>query len=324
MLPMSLSVDPTTGRLLPSRSHADLLVLATVRLEVWAGDPDDGVRWHGTAFLVDDGDLELVTARHVLDGCSGFRFRLPLADADGHPLTGRTESFQMERIETGLAWWPHPDPSVDVAAAWVGPLLRHAKRQGAKPALAPIPLGWVADQAFLDDLSTAQPVAFAGYPDEVALDGEVAVVRRGSTASHPGLRHGRSDGFLLDAQVQPGASGSPVVLVNLAGVTRIVLGVVVARRVARRDTLDRAGAPVRSGVYLESMGIGDVVPSTAIREVIEEARTVRDHYRALCEAGHEGWAGVLHVDCPRCGGRCRGDGTEPPRWAALVRERSAW
>jgi hypothetical protein len=181
--------------------------------------------WHhiGTGFLMYnyDGKLNyLVSNKHVFAKCDSLvqklgqnkvRVKLKIKQGTVKELmpTFDEKGGWMEmplhfRIEGKQAWVGHPDPHVDIAVMYFDPM-------PAMPGLVlylstALPLGQSVCVP-MDSLCIAQEVLFLGFPLGIGTDlSPIPVVRCGIIA----YMDAKSKSLLLDAQVFPGSSGSPV------------------------------------------------------------------------------------------------------------------
>jgi hypothetical protein len=140
------------------------------------------------------------------------------------------------------------------------------------------------------ELDAGQRVIFIGYPenryDQVH---NLPVVRSGVTASHPKLNYNGEDQFLIDAQVFPGSSGSPVFL-NMkeaqynrgqimlgTGLPYLFVGVVSATEV--KNNIVTPLPTKLLGTSQEVIGLGLVFKATALNDLIDLA--LRETYHRI-------------------------------------------
>lgn len=127
-------------------------------------------------------------------------------DKDGKYIPGNIHQVtgKLTRDET-KGYYDHPNPEVDVACANIS--------QFGNEELALFIMG-VGDDFFdfdINDLHAGMNVKFVGYPSGF-FDRKnwLPVLRSGSISSIPGIPFNGKPQILLDAQVFPGSSGSPV------------------------------------------------------------------------------------------------------------------
>lgn len=190
---------------------------SNVRIEC---DRTDGGTVTGTGFfysLNKEGGSHvpvIVTNRHVIDGSTKGRFVMTLQDVGGGPAMGRVLRFELPDFQ--LRWRPHPDPSVDLCAMPIAPLLRIAEEQKAELFYVPLDRSFIPSEQEISGMLGNEQVTMVGYPN--ALWDEVnnlPIFRRGILAtSIKADWNGRKE-FLIDVACFPGSSGSPVLLLDL-------------------------------------------------------------------------------------------------------------
>jgi hypothetical protein len=158
-------------------------------------------------------------------------------------------------------YYSHPNPDVDVAAINLSTVIEtHPEIYWRQLTLD-----------FFADLDTAvllpgMDVMFVGYPlglyDEV---NNLPIMRCGRIASHPLVDFNGRPEFLVDAQVFPGSSGSPV-FASVDGKARL-LGMI-GRSISRKvpiEFIETTAVPV----VPDLIGLGVVYKPKALLEVIE-------------------------------------------------------
>lgn len=241
--------------------HADdifeQLLFTTVRIECL--DQQGIPSCIGTGFFLEkqlgDGAYKifLVSNRHVLHaGVDTIKLWLTRAK-DGRPLVGQCEHILIERVGRMVM---HPE--VDLAVLDCTALF--ARFPGSLYFKA-IPYESLAD--FEEpELSVADPVYFVGYPEGISdTQNNLPLMRKGMISSYPKLDFDGQPQVVIDAQVYPGSSGSPV-FVNLRTDGQMsdgrpmikLLGVVTATFLKGQDTL----------------GLGIVIKATCLRQMIDD------------------------------------------------------
>ena len=133
------------------------------------------------------------------------------------------------------------------------------------------------------ELNVAENVLFVGYPDNrYDAKNNLPLIRQGLIASHPKYDYNGDPVFIMDAQVFPGSSGSPVYIDMtfenikngqlVIGQKIIKLLGIVAQTMIRNNKL----AAIPTGVQIatqEVIGLGIVFKSTAIKELIDSMPT---------------------------------------------------
>lgn len=154
----------------------------------------------------------IVTCRHVVDGSASATFSF-VQEKDGKPNLGQKCEVTVPDLQHLVFY--NPDPKIDVALIPLAPILRYFEGTGQKPFYVHLDKNLVPDKNASEDLSAIQSIVFIGYPygihDEVNL---LPIARRGFTASPYVVDYNRLPLFLIDANVYPGSSGSPVMVLD--------------------------------------------------------------------------------------------------------------
>lgn len=117
-----------------------------------------------------------------------------------------------------------------------------------------------------DDLLPGADVWFIGYPENrFDTSHNLPILRRGHMASIPKVDFNDKKQFVIDAQVFPGSSGSPVFTV--LGEKFKLLGVVTETMV-RNEQLQSVPIGVALGVQ-QILGLGIVIKATVVKELID-------------------------------------------------------
>lgn len=209
----------------------------------------------GTGFFLEKqlGDgvykIFLVSNRHVLHaGVDSIKLWFTRAK-DSRPLVGQCEQILIERIGQMVM---HPD--VDLAILDVSALFARFPETLYFKAL---PYESLAD--FQEPgLSVAAPVYFIGYPEGLFdVQNNFPLVRRGIVSSHPRYDFNGLHQVVIDAQVFPGSSGSPVfIALNSSDSEPYIrlLGVLTASYL--KD--------------LRPLALGVVIKATCLRQMIDD------------------------------------------------------
>lgn len=263
-------------------------VHATVRVEnEW--------RMAGTGFLVirkidnNLGKVFLVTNKHVIHPNPEIREKaeyltlfLNVRDKDG---TVVGKSFQVPLKEDDQKLWRgHPSPPVDVVAVDITSLInsqRNIENQGADYSLFATP-----QILKKEDITEGEEVLILGYPlGLVHSHLNSPIVRQGIVATKIGHRirvllpsssgeprRVEIPGFLIDAQIIPGSSGSPVVLkpvigrkvrgkIEMVTATPYLLGIVSAT--------ETTAIRMEGYAFPTLAGLGIAYDASTIKETIE-------------------------------------------------------
>ncbi len=268
------------------RTVEEQLLFSTLKIE--SLDSENRTASIGTGFLVNkiihDNFYKtyLVSNRHVLFATDTIRltFTKFLEDLSG-PNIGST--FSIPITKTNANTFIHKDPEIDIAVMDITGLFN----------LIPNTLYYKGiDYNMLatfeeEELSVAQNIMFIGYPDNrYDVKNNMPIIRTGLIASHPKYDYNGSKMFIIDGQVFPGSSGSPVII-NLTveswktgsisiGENKIrLLGVVAATMIRNNqiEVLDTSKVPNISSQ--EVIGLGIVYKSTALKEIIDSIPVVR-------------------------------------------------
>ncbi len=171
----------------------------------------------------------------------------------------------------------HPDPDIDIAAIDMSGFLESNKDKIFLKCLRSTSLATCLEE----ELHVTQSVYFIGYPDNRYDEvNNLPLIRTAILASHPSIDFNGRKQFIIDGQVFPGSSGSPVVM-NLGselwksgrmpGERRgmLLLGVV-SMTMIRNNRLEYLQTDFpKNAQTQEVLGLGIVFKSTAIRELLD-------------------------------------------------------
>lgn len=236
----------------------------------------------GTGFLInrkvsDDGyKVYLVSNRHVLLASDAFRitFNTYKNDLSG-PDIGNTYTQIITNANSNT--FVHSDPEIDIAVIEITGIFNILPNKLYFRAIDYNMLATFNES----ELSVAQNVLFIGYPDNrYDVKNNMPIIRNGLIASHPKYDYNGSKMFIIDGQVFPGSSGSPVII-NLTveswktgsitiGENKIKLLGVVAATMIRNNKLDVINTSTIPNISTqEVIGLGIVYKSTALKEIID-------------------------------------------------------
>lgn len=226
----------------------------------------------------------LATNKHVLDGAAdSLKVQMVAADAAGEPLFGQSATIDLTGIPGGRV--DHPDAAVDVSVVPFGPIVHAMEAAGQRPFFRAVTDGQqFSDEDVAQYIDAVEEVTFIGYPDNIFDDHNFTpIARTGITATPIALDFGGKPQFLIDASVFPGSSGSPVFLLDRAGVYKTkdgntsvggrfgLLGVLHAVRV-RQVEADVVQIPTRLGVRIaDPLNLGVVFKASAIDACVDIA-----------------------------------------------------
>lgn len=183
-------------------------------LRIEASDLSSGGNSIGTGFIIrhsipnrDSSVFVLVTCRHVLyNGEGSIKVVINLSDPSDKTKPKLGETLIIGPAQYKDAYCSHKHPNVDVAAINISEIpLKHNNMF----------FKWMEVNQIVDykhdELVPDRDVVFVGYPygyfDEV---NNLPILRSGKIATIPKVDFNGLPQFLIDAQVYPGSSGSPV------------------------------------------------------------------------------------------------------------------
>lgn len=233
----------------------------------------------GTGFLyrVDVSDdrhcILLVSNRHVYgDPTQPIQLVLHQRNKENpeRPLLGQTVTLQDNQFES--VFTGHPDPDIDLACINISSIGERNPPVFYKT----INENLIPDFAH-ERLLPGSDVWFVGYPENrFDTRNNLPVLRRGYIASIPKVDFEGRSAFLIDAQVFPGSSGSPV-FITLDGNFKIVG--VVSQTMIKNEHLQ--AIPTGSTLAVQqTLGLGIVLKSSLLLPLLEEAtREIRERLR---------------------------------------------
>jgi hypothetical protein len=194
-------------------SVSDVIRHATVRIET----QKNGKTKVGTGFfyLFSSNIPAVVTCRHVVEGAEvGRLFFSPVEKGTSEEQA--EAAIPMDIRDFGSACITHPDKDVDLAIYPLGPLMSRLESQGKQQIVfAPLSAANVPNHESLQTLGSFTDIKVVGYPIGIwdAVNNR-SVVRRGIMATDLELNYNGRSQFLIDAEVLPGSSGSPVLVAH--------------------------------------------------------------------------------------------------------------
>ena len=245
-----------------SFEHEIAYIAARINIEVPNERPSVGTGFFYRAPL-DDGTNRsitlLISNKHVFRNPRGnLLINLNRKKEDGTPDFGNIKSFHQTGFEH--RYFPHPNPEVDLACINVSSITHtDAHFHGLHDSfLASIDYEKVAP---------GSDVIFVGYP--VGLYDPVnnlPLIRRGSIASMPNIDFNGKGQIVIDAQIFPGSSGSPVFV---AWDNRYSLLGVISDTMIRDSKLQILQAHTPQLGVEEILGLGIIVKQRHVRELID-------------------------------------------------------
>lgn len=255
------------------------LLFATLRIE--SLDANNQVISIGTGFIINrevkPGEyvVYLVSNKHVLCASDAIRLSFTIKSPDNiNPLIGNIKTYTITNVKRNLH--THTNTNVDIAVMPITGLFIKCDDIFFKG----IDYNMLAD--FNEDfLSVAQNVEFIGYPDNrFDMKNNLPLIRSGIIASYPKVNFNGEPMFIIDAQVFPGSSGSPVMInlsfehwktgnIFIGDKQQIKLLGVVAATMIRNNRLQSVNSVQPQLGTQEVIGLGIVYKSTALKEIIE-------------------------------------------------------
>jgi len=261
-------------------SFLEQVLFSTLRIELL--NDNNKLQGIGTGFLLkadfpenpEESLLLLVSNRHVFEGSQRFNITFHSRNvASNLPQLGQTLTCQF----TSHVFTPflHPDPRIDLACINISSAI---SQLGSK-----IYYKFLDKRVFANftepELDVGQRVIFIGYPENrYDQCHNLPILRSGVTASHPRLNYDGEEQFLIDAQVFPGSSGSPVFL-NMkeaqynrgqiilgSGLPYLFVGVVSSTMI--RNNIVSPLPISLLGVSQEVIGLGLVFKATALDSLV--------------------------------------------------------
>lgn len=206
----------------------------------------------------------LVSNRHVY-GDPSKRIQLVFHRRDNadptRPNLGETVSFSDAKFDT--VFTGHPDPAVDLACINISGIGHNDP---------PIFYKGLSDELIPDfnheRLLAGNDVWFVGYPaNRFDTAHNLPVLRRGFIASIPKVDFEGQAAFLIDAQVFPGSSGSPV-FTQLGG--RFNLVGIVSQTMIKNERLQAIPTAESLGVQ-QVIGLGIVLKASLLKPLFDTA-----------------------------------------------------
>lgn len=198
---------------------SEKLLFSTVRIEAHSGA---GLSSVGTGFFFSfsvDNDRQIptiITNKHVVAGTTHGNFQVHEAKGgDAGPMpSGRSFTVELDQFEK--RWFGHPAEEVDLCAMPFEPLRRQAEEEGRSIFHVSLDGSLVREDAHLQsEFGAVEEVVMVGYP--IGLwdkTNNLPIIRRGITATHPGIDWEGKSIQIADIACFPGSSGSPVLIMD--------------------------------------------------------------------------------------------------------------
>lgn len=239
----------------------------------------------GTGFIIfckikEDGHKAyLVSNKHVLLESDFFRISFVKRQTPhNEPKLGEVSTFRFQYSNSYIEL--HPDPNVDVAVLDMTGFIEKYQDSIFFRSLNYNMLANCSEEF----LHVSQNVNFVGYPDNrYDIQTNLPLMRSATIASPPSLDFNGLSAFVIDGQVFPGSSGSPVII-NVAREqwksakipqdnipSWLILGIV-SKTMIRNNQLEIQDSKlVKNAHVAEVLGLGIIFKSTAIKEVLDIA-----------------------------------------------------
>lgn len=263
-------------------SFEERLLFTTVRIE----SLDEALNpvSTGTGFMIkkklkDNGHKAyIISNKHVLSASSQFNIGfIKKKKNSNEPEMGEIKSYRFQYLNSFVEL--HPEKDVDIGIIDITGFIEKEKDDIYCQMLDYSMLATCEE----DFLHVAQSTIFIGYPDgRYDTSTNLPLVRSAIIASHPYLDYDSRKIFIIDGQVFPGSSGSPV-LINpfkerwISGYMPmdeppiLVLGIV-AQTMIRNNKLQVLDTKqIDNAQVQEVLGLGIVFKSTSIKEVLDIA-----------------------------------------------------
>ncbi|MBB3905134.1 S1 family peptidase [Methylobacterium brachythecii] len=192
---------------------SEQMMYCTVRLEF----PDPKTPRYGTGFfysLFEHNGLSvpcIVTNSHVFGNSDEMQFKFTLKDNNNLPKIGNNHIITVNNLQKAII--KHPD--VDLAILPLADIFNNLNQTGVSPFTVFLNEAVIPTQAQYQALSPIENVTTAGYPGNLWDDtNNLPTFHRGYTATPPYIDFKGRREFLVDFATWPGASGSPMFLMN--------------------------------------------------------------------------------------------------------------
>ena len=210
-----------------------------------------------------------------MDAEKDLRITFHKTEADGTYKVGTTHKLNIHLKRGQNGYFDHPEQSVDVACINVSNIY----------GLVPVGMKSIELEKFIDfDLGTilaGQKIIFVGYPkgffDDVNF---LPVARSGFVASIPAVDFRNKKQLLIDAQVFPGSSGSPV-FIEVNGNYKL-LGIVTEVPIRALDFLEidtdkskvtekKEQSTTKKSIPIQFIGLGMLYKKETIETIFDMA-----------------------------------------------------
>ena len=192
------------------------LFFSTTRIETRSADGKGTGVGTGFIFNYDPGDHKnlqfVVTCRQVVEGFASATLSF-IQRKDGKPSLGEGCQVTVPNLQ-GMVFYD-PDPKIDVALISLRQLLQRSYTNSEVPYFQMLSGDMVLNREQAGKLNAIQPVIFLGYPNGLSDETNLLpIARRGITASPYVVDFDGMPVCVINADVAPGSSGSPVVVLD--------------------------------------------------------------------------------------------------------------
>ncbi len=225
----------------------------------------------GTGFLynapLNDGSNRVVTLlisnKHVFKNPkNGISFNFNKKTPDGKPDFGNIHTFQGKDF-SGI-YSEHPDKDIDLACINAS-IITHREHNIFYKNLYPDIISDFSEEKLIPGLD----VWFVGYPENrFDVKNNLPLLRKGHIASLPKIDFNAKEQIIIDAQVFPGSSGSPV-FTAING--RFKLIGIVSETMIKHGKLQTLPANQHSVGVQQTLGLGIVLKATLLHSLIDKA-----------------------------------------------------
>jgi hypothetical protein len=166
----------------------------------------------GTGFVfkyfrnVEDSVPVFVSNKHVIESSLYGEILMHRSDRNNNVIPGNI-SLSLDGFVQ--RWIPHPDPHVDLAIMPFGSLVNDLLNRDVRPFYTAIDSTTIPRNPEWKRVTPVEDILMIGYPtglwDSI---NNLPFFRKGSTATHHGIRYQHNEEFVIDIGVYPASSGS--------------------------------------------------------------------------------------------------------------------
>ena len=219
----------------------------------------------------------IVTNRHILYGSSHITFYLNRGDDNNLPIHGDPIEVPLSRqLQEQIVY--HPNGKTDLALLPIGGIINKCLEDGDRPFYTGIDSSTIPEHSKWDELHALEDVLVVGYPNNLEDEiNKLPIFIKGNTATHPCIDFNQREEFLINANLYPGSSGSPVFLVDENFLSRSrqyqegrdyvkLLGILCGGYSYPIFERANSGGEDKLTNYISPMNICNVIRSTKIRD----------------------------------------------------------